>query len=178
MKRALRIVCPGVLLAFLITSFAQGNKSQMEEQRFSEEMREILSNPDSFTLYSVLPVWTDDKTKGELFRNHQVLGRVKIKNAGDQRKLVVVLDKALTQGREFFSMPKCFDPRHGIRATKGTNELDLLVCFECTGIHAYLNQGTNQDYIFYSITAEPKNAFNEALRAGGVAIQKTEATKD
>jgi hypothetical protein len=60
----------------------------------------------------------------------------------------------------------CFEPRHGLRAMKGTRSVDLVICFSCRWIEVHSEGKASSVW-----TSEaPKSAFNKVLRAAGVKL--------
>lgn len=82
-----------------------------------------------------------------------------------KKLLTVMYDRMAKAGGPFAS---CFNPRHGIRATQGTNSVDRLICFECDQIveYAWTSQrlGLKSD--------RGNKLFNQTLIKAGVPLAK------
>ena len=62
----------------------------------------------------------------------------------------------------------CFNPRHAIRAKKGNDTVELLICFECGQIQIRSPWATN----YLEITPDPAPTFNKVLKQAGVPLPK------
>jgi len=98
-----------------------------------------------------------------------VLGKTEIKEP--KRKLEVL--KALYAGVEQyekggFDIPQCFMPRHGIKATSGTNWVELVICFECNQIV----EDSNKGHAWNMVSGDPRDLFNRTLQEAGVPLAK------
>lgn len=57
---------------------------------------------------------------------------------------------------------KCFDPRHGLRLTRGDAHLDLVICYECEHVQLW-EAGTEHPY--ETIAESSKDALDRFLAA-------------
>jgi hypothetical protein len=107
------------------------------EQALWEKAKAILTKADKVELYSVDPVppKQDEKPKDE-FRGWNSYGKTELKTA-ELRKKVLEVAQA---GKPGYGA-KCFDPRHGIRATADGKSVDLVICFECSWVHVFPGDG-------------------------------------
>jgi hypothetical protein len=122
----------------------------------------LLDDAESVELLSIDPGQrTSDPGTG--FHGWKVLGRTALTDA-DRRKAVVF---AIRRGiRECDDASGCFEPRHGLRATKGGKTLDLVICFSCRWIEVH--EGGTTAYVRTSGAARP--AINQALRDAAVEL--------
>lgn len=128
----------------------------------------ILESADTFVLLSLDPVpkhFREDAWKIEdAFHNYPVLGRTTITNKTERSNLLNSLLKGIREADG--SMAPCFNPRHGIRATRGGQMVDLVICFECLRTDVHLNgKQTNSVHT----TAAPKTIFDRALDKAGIS---------
>ena len=128
------------------------------------EVRSILDGTERLILLSIegggdgVPESTETS-----FHGFKILG--KTEPAGnEQQQLLRELYKGIEQG----SSPKsCFEPRHGISATRGSETVDLVICFECAHIEVWGRQES------LSLTsAAPADHFNAVLNRAGVPLAK------
>jgi len=140
------------------------------DNALSAAAQEILRSPEVFWLYSLDPVPADQRLTPqpppstnappvrmkEIFHGHEVLGRAEIKDKTQQAALIKELDLGIKEGKG--PPPACFNPRHGIRAVKGDQSVDLVICFECISIREY----TSAERSIYT-SPKPQKAFNDAL---------------
>lgn len=118
--------------------------SKTEQARW-DKARAILAQPDKVELFSLDPNLTIGEYSGAcscgpdekprvVFQGFKVLGKTEVKDAVAWKAVLAVAGK-INPG----SGPRCFWPRHGIRATAGGKTVDLLICFECTWVHVFLD---------------------------------------
>ena len=94
----------------------------------------------------------------ENFHGLLVLGKVDIKDAPTQRRILEALDKSKAQGD---GIAKCFYPRHGVRVVDGGRETDYLVCFQCSWLQTFLDGKLKTEAEAVSRYAQP--LFNQVL---------------
>jgi hypothetical protein len=102
----------------------------------------------------------------ERFHNYPVLGRTEIKDLMRKRELLKALYGGVKKIRGGIS--DCFEPRHGIIANRGTNSVELVICFECEQIAEYAD-GNNA---WSLMSKEPRELFNRTLVEAGVPLAK------
>jgi hypothetical protein len=142
---------------------------QPTPKRLSDASRHLLDSSDQFILLSLEPVYLSDPQlavadKRERFHDYPVLGSLRITNATQKSELLAALYKGVMDSDG--SVASCFDPRHGIKATTGTNWIDLVICFECS----YMKEYGSAPGGGATTTKSPSKAFNRALREAGVPI--------
>jgi hypothetical protein len=118
-----------VILAGL--SVAAGEKhirNKEKKPQLPKSARSILEKADRFELFSLDP--NAPKLKpGQGFHRWKVLGKTLIK----EKKLQETIMSALARGiaEQPGAIADCFKPRHGIRAVRRKEHVDLVICFEC-----------------------------------------------
>lgn len=137
--------------------------------------RKILENNQQFILYSLDPssrysvstIATETrKSVKEKFHNYDVLGKTRITNPAIKAKLVEALESGIDEGGSAGMM--CFDPRHGIRAVRGDQTVDLVICFECQKISVYTNRSSGTAYT----SSSPRKDFNDVLVDAKIPLPK------
>jgi hypothetical protein len=125
-----------------------------------------LDRAETYELLSLSPERADAATPG-LFHGFRVLGQTTITDRGTQARL----NHALARGVEslFTNRPRCFNPRHGIRATVAGQTTDFVICFECEQVQVWRDGERIGDW---STAASPQPIFDEALRQAGVELPK------
>ena len=78
--------------------------------------------------------------------------------------LVAALKKGVEENDG--TVANCFNPRHGIRATHEGNTVELVICFECLSMQAYLGAERSGALT----TASPERTFDDVLRAAKVPL--------
>ena len=166
----MKITKKQVLLLALLPLAAWLASSQRPSSGLTSE-RAFLESSTHFTLYSLSPRGTssqvisvtDNPAAQEKFYGHIVLGKTEITDVEERARLIAALYRGIKGGlgRAF-----CFAPRHGIHATSGLRKLDLVICFECHGIHAHTHVWES-----YVPTMEsPQPAFDAALSRAKVPL--------
>ncbi len=99
------------------------------------EAREVLETADDLELLALHPYPLDaDEAGATWFHDYKILGRASVPAEG-RRALVKALYAGLNENND--TAASCFNPRHGLRATKGERTLDIVICFECLQVNAY-----------------------------------------
>jgi len=129
------------------------------------EVRSVLDRAESVELLSLDPgdadPGADDKA---LFHGYRILGRTPLKE--DTRRTVLsALDKGIQESDG--KVARCFNPRHGIRATREGKTVDLVICFECLSMRAYFEGRQTAGAL---TTRSPQPTFDRTLRAAGVPL--------
>src|SRR6266511_2767014 len=79
-------------------------------------------------------------------------------------------EKSLYRAINYGSMPAaCFNPRHGLRAEMNGKSVDLVICFECSGLIVYAGKEKGVA-VLSSIPAQ--RLYNRIMRAAGVVIHE------
>ena len=128
-----------------------------------------LSESDQMILYSLDPEnRTDNLEKRPLFQGYPILGEFQVVSADDRRIIAQTVEGSVSAWDGSYMM--CFEPRHGIRITKGSQRFELLVCFECQHIYVYVG---DQKDIRHStgLTGSP-SSLNRILRAAKILLPK------
>ena len=192
-KKWVAIVCVAVgawLIAFTVFNRRQtpSADSPYKHPALSKETRAILDGSDKFVLVSIDPTppalendielvtnllasekkeLPADKPQPkqdtrERFHGYPVLGRTEIKDPKRRNDLLSTLYKGVRKIRH--GIPACFEPRHGIIATRGTNQVELVICFECEQIAEY----ADGNHAWSLMSKEPRELFNRTLTEAGV----------
>ena len=134
------------------------------KQQLPADAKALLESADEFKLLSLSwsPAFAVPNLAGitnRSIRGYRIGGEVLIKPGEERTNLVNALATGIAEGN---LMAYCFNPRHGIRARKGNETLECLICFECS--QAYV--GTNK----YAISTNPAAIFNGVLRKAGIPV--------
>jgi hypothetical protein len=196
LKKWITIV--GVALGAWLIAFAVFNRRQTPAEdspykhpALSKATRAILDNSETFVLVSIDPMppfpenhidsltnlFNDKeelhtnnaqskKDTRERFHDYPVLGRTEIKDPKRRSELL----KALYRGVRKFrgGVPACFEPRHGIIANRGTNKVELVICFECEQVAEY----ADGNHAWSLMSKAPRELFNRTLSEAGVPLAK------
>src|SRR5262245_44192703 len=138
---------------------------EAKENKLSDDAKAILEQADQFELYSLDPEQTKEKPK-DTFHGWKVLGKTTVKEKADRGKLMESLQKGIKDNDG--TVAACFNPRHGLKATKGDKTVELVICFECYQVEVWL--GENRDSVL--VTRSPQPAFDKVLKDAKVPLPK------
>ena len=122
----------------------------------------VLDKADEFELYSLDPSPSKGK---DAFRGWEVLGKTTVKK-GDRKAVLEALAAGIKASNG--DTAKCFNPRHGIRATHDKTTVDLVICFECLQVQAFA--GDDEEGETVPVTDTPQGAFDKVLTAAKVPL--------
>src|SRR5262249_21920882 len=107
----------------------------------------VLEKADSYELLSLDP-GTEGVKDG--FHGWKVLGKTTVKDKKARALVLGALKKGVAErGRPL----KCFEPRHGLRATHGGTTVELVICFE--GGRVFVHVGKAERRVWPSPPREP-----------------------
>jgi len=133
----------------------------------TDRMKEILRNADEFELLQLEPPFITNRERresGRLFRGRRVISRVSVNRAKVRRQLLSAWDVGLTY---MFNMSMCHDSRHGIRASRGGETVEIIIDFRCGQFSAYAGDESVKGWI----RRETGPAFNRVLRQAGLKFR-------
>jgi hypothetical protein len=135
----------------------------LEDSKFPQAYRDVLEKADQFELLSLNPEPQQEKSKDD-FHGWKVLGKTTVKDEATRKKLIAAFKKGVADndGRA----AKCFNPRHGIRASHDGKTADFVICFECLQVSAFMGDKQSN----FLTTESPASAFNEALKDAKVPL--------
>jgi hypothetical protein len=136
------------------------------------------NDPDQLIIYSLDPaktVWGDEKAKAKmegeyLTRNaasYRVLGRVQVTDRGQEREVLSAIRRAVNTPVTQFN---CWDPRHAIRVVKGSETLDMIICFECHNYDILRNGDPNSGGLTPAISSDPEPLLDKILSDAGIPL--------
>jgi hypothetical protein len=131
------------------------------------QMKEIWLNADGFELLEIEPPLVlrrkglDSGGRTDLLQGRRVLRKIPIRSDNVRRRLLDAWAAGLINMDE---MNMCHDSRHGIRATRGEEAVEIIIDFRC-----------NQFYAFHAgervrgwLKDDTRSAFNRILRRAGI----------
>ncbi len=130
------------------------------------DAREIFEHSEKFVLFSLDPLSLpnpNEPKKSEFYR-YYILGQTQISDPETLTKIRRAYYDGLV---DTSGAAACFSPRHGIRAMKNGETLDLVICFHCHFVEVHLN---DKNLGFKKVSAEPQDVFNEILTAANVDL--------
>ncbi len=141
------------------------------EVLYLKSERSVLDNSDQFILYSLTPRPDpgDKRIKG-LFHRNGVLGQTQITDPKVRAELVDALYDAMPGFMEGYGDLDCFNPHHGIRATRGGRTVDAEICFECEAVYFYENGKSWEVPLVSRPRNRPRQVFDQALTDAHVPL--------
>jgi hypothetical protein len=156
----------------LVFALAAPLSASAADHKLPEAAQAILDKAEKVELLSLhpRPVPKADRPKEkDLFHNYRVLGKTALKDA-DRKTVFAALDKGIKDADPNLAAG-CFNPRHGIRATHDGKTVDLVICFECLQIVAYVDDKYAGGP---KVTGTPQPAFDKVLKAAKVLLPKAD----
>jgi hypothetical protein len=136
------------------------------DNKLPAEAVEILTKPDQFELLSLDPAPDKMDTTKEGFHDYKVLGKTQVKDADTRKELFTSLTKGMEKVE---TVAACFNPRHGIRATRDGKTVELVICFECHQLLVFLGPEKPTGLL---VNGSPEPAFDKVLKDAGIPKAK------
>jgi hypothetical protein len=161
MKASLLLIL--IRLSFLEAAVGAAGEGPMHT--IPEAARTLLEQAPELVVFSLDPR-RPTRDASEKFHGWRVLGKTILKRDEPRRAALV---EALDQGVKEYqgSGARCFNPRHGLRATIAGKTADFVICFECAQTHLFLTGEKEQVFLN---SGSPAEAFDTVLRDAGVAL--------
>ena len=152
-----------VLVIAVVIVLAAGSRAR-GENIIPDELKTLLEKADKFELISLSPEYLKEKPV-DGFHGWKVLGRTTVKDADARKTLLAAFEKGVAENKG--EVARCFDPRHGIRATHGDKTVDLVICFECYQVKVFAGDDLKTDFL---VTRSPQPAFDKVLTDAKVPL--------
>jgi hypothetical protein len=136
----------------------------MNTNRIPAEVGRLLDAAEAVELYSLVPDHKPVPAGVEAFHGWRVLGKSAVK-AADRKPLAAGLRQAAEDNHGVAAA--CFNPRHGLRLTAGKMVVDLVICFECIQVQAYVDGKRADGFL---TTRDPQPGFDGVLKTAGVEL--------
>ena len=137
-----------------------------QEKKIPDQARAILENASQFELLSI-GHGPSPKNPTDDFHGWPVIGKTTIKDPNTRNRLVAALEKSVEENKG--DSMKCFNPRHGVRATHDGMTADFVICFECYQVMVYVTGGAEHRFL---ITDSPAPVFNQTLQSAKVPLAR------
>jgi hypothetical protein len=156
-----RRTLPG--FAALLALAAPARPDDRDPHTLPPAAKDVLERAEKMELFSLHPERPDGEVK-EAFRGWKVLGKTEVADAATRKRLAEAFVKGVSEYKE--GPAKCFNPRHGVRATVGGKTAEFVICFEC--YQARVTAGGKDELVL--VSRSPAAAFDAVLRKAGVAL--------
>jgi hypothetical protein len=135
--------------------------------------KSILDKAVQFHLYSLGPESESEAEHREPvkdgFRARKVLGTVVVKDPQVRKQILRSLYDGIAETDGNGS--RCFDPRHGIRASVDGKAVDLVICFECNWVYVFFDKHEQRQGVACT-TRKPQATFDKVLKDARVPLAK------
>jgi len=113
---------------------------------FSEEASRVLRSPDQLELLTLHPYPHESPPLDpeEDFHGYRVLGRARLVGAQVQQDLLELIREGVR--RSDGTAAACFNPRHGVRAVRGDEAVELVICYECLTLRVHGPGGAREGH--------------------------------
>ena len=155
---------PAGLFAATAVCLATGPAGSADN-KLPESARTVLQNATELELYSIDFAHPDKEKTG--FHDLKAVGKTTVKDAEARKKVVSEFLKGM-EGK--IDPARCFNPRHGIRATHDGKTVDLVICFECAQFDLYEPGSDKPTRLLIGKGPEP--TLDKVLRDAGVPRPK------
>lgn len=129
------------------------------------EAVQALQESQQMTLYSIDPDPQNPHSPGDgLFHGYGVLGHTDVSNSAARQRVAREIQQAVAASDGVAYM--CFNPRHGVRVTRGSTTFDFLICFECEAIYTFVGDVRIDATALHG----SGTSMNDILRAAKISI--------
>ena len=87
---------------------------------------DVLAHADTFEVYRLEP--HTEAPPEQTFLGNKIVARATVRDPKARDRIWNVVDQGVRSGG---TRAKCFNPHHGIHAIRGTEIVDLVICYEC-----------------------------------------------
>jgi hypothetical protein len=120
-----------------------------------------ISTSKEIEIISLDPILRIDKNKKAIppstaFHGFAILSTARITDTKEIQRLAESLGKAIDAGK---SSALCFSPRHALRIARPDGPLDIVVCFECSGVQLHGFTGLS----YSALAPEPAQKIWESI---------------
>jgi hypothetical protein len=153
-----------IVPAFVAAMLCVGLSVQAQEgKKLPEKAQTVLDKATTIEIWSLEPEKEKDPNK-EAFHGWKSLGKTSIQ--GDEKKKLL---EALTKGLAANAVgARCFIPRHGLRAVNDNVTVDLVICFECSWVHVYVDKADKPEVI--TVDKSPAAEFDKVLKNAKIRV--------
>ncbi len=134
-----------------------------------EKAAEVLEKADQIELYSLEPLPEQkaaEDPNAPRFHGWLLLGKTTLKAGETRTNVQNALDVAVGRGQT----ARCFEPRHGIRATHGDKTVDMVICFACGLVDFYDDAKKREPTSSEKILKGMQPVFDEILKTAKVPL--------
>lgn len=106
--------------------------------RMPAEAHAVLTDAGSMQLLRLDPHRLEEQPKGPAkFHGYAILGETELATPESRHEAIFHIYQGIADKQDDM-VAACFNPRHGIRATKDGQQVDLVICYQCLSLEVYL----------------------------------------
>jgi hypothetical protein len=124
----------------------------------------VLHKAAEIEVLSLDPSEGEDNKAGDAFHGWKVLGKTTVQEKAVRKKIAAAVARGVALAPKLAA--KCFEPRHGIRATYRGTTVDFVICYECSQIEVYY--GKRNANVRTDSSSEP--SLDRILKRAGVPL--------
>jgi hypothetical protein len=160
-----KIISALIIFVCLIAAL-QANDFVAEQKLVAQRIERISDDDGTLEVLSLNPSLRHGYAVNStnVFHGFSVLGSAKVSTAAEKKLLMSALASAVRENEGVAAA--CFNPRHGIRITKGDKVVDIVICFECASARCY---GIN-DGMGFLLTSSASPAFDAFLSRNNIPL--------
>jgi len=131
------------------------------DDKLPQAVIRVLRSPESVDLLTLNPVPLEEHAPGtpglpveREFHGYEILGHAPLTTREQREKLTLLLFQGIVEsdGR----VAGCFNPRHGVRAVRDGEVVDLVICYECLQIKIHAVAPKDSKLVLTSQAVEPR----------------------
>lgn len=93
---------------------------------------EVAESATTFEVMAVDP--GSQAAAAEDFHGHRIVWRTLVTDPAVQERILGVVNGGISR---FATQARCFNPRHGVRVSRGARTVDIVICYECGSVHVH-----------------------------------------
>lgn len=169
MKRPIILLILLVLVAAVfVANVARSHKKYHLATHLPPKALEVLEGAEQMTLFSLEPGrLPPNAPSAGRFHANLILGETTISNPRQRRQISDELQRVVSASDGSF--PMCFEPRHGLRVTRGAATYDFLICFQCGRVDTFAGEKSIESS---GLKGTP-GFLNDILRAANIPLAPT-----
>lgn len=109
---------------------------------------------DDMEILTLAPRRETETETADQFHGYAVLGRKPVADAARRRELIELVFEGVgaSDGRVAY----CFNPRHGLSFRRGSERVDLVICFECSQVRVHGLEGGEPPMLLTADSVQPR----------------------
>ena len=167
-RRILLLILLALLAAVFVANVVRSQRKYHHTTHLPQAAMEALEGAEQMTLFSIDPGRFSTSPPGTVrFHANIILGETVISRSEQRRQIARELQRAVSASDG--TMYMCFEPRHGLRVTRGAETCDFPICFQCGRVDTFVGEELIEST---GLEGNPQ-LFNDILRAANIPLAPT-----